>query len=171
MKKTKNTPNFIISLVLILIAVLFMGFIGDYYFDLNDDVLMKDMLSGAYTGAPEAHNIQMLYPISAFISMFYRVIRGFDWYGIFLCICQYMCVFLISYKALQVCTKLKHKILAALFVLFFSIGVIGAHFLFVQYTFTCGLLSATAAFLILIFPSLINLRSKACIGWPYSSIT
>ena len=149
MKKTKNTPNFIISLVLILIAVLFMGFIGDYYFDLNDDVLMKDMLSGAYTGAPEAHNIQMLYPISAFISMFYRVIRGFDWYGIFLCICQYMCVFLISYKALQVCTKLKHKILAALFVLFFSIGVIGAHFLFVQYTFTCGLLSATAAFLIL----------------------
>ena len=149
MKKTKNTPNFIISLVLILIAVLFMGFIGDYYFDLNDDVLMKDMLSGAYTGAPEAHNIQMLYPISAFISMFYRVVRGFDWYGIFLCICQYMCVFLISYKALQVCPKLKHKILATLFVMFFSIGVIGAHFLFVQYTFTCGILSATAAFLIL----------------------
>ena len=74
MKKTKNTYDFIISLLLTFIAVLFMGYIGDYFFDLNDDVLMKDMLSGAYTGAPEAHNIQMLYPISAFISMFYRVV-------------------------------------------------------------------------------------------------
>lgn len=83
MKKTKNTYDFIISLLLTFVAVLFMGYIGDYFFDLNDDVLMKDMLSGAYTGAPEAHNIQMLYPISAFISMFYRVVRGFDWYGFF----------------------------------------------------------------------------------------
>ena len=149
MKKTKNTYDFIISLLLTFIAVLFMGYIGDYFFDLNDDVLMKDMLSGAYTGAPEAHNIQMLYPISAFISMFYRVVRGFDWYGFFLCTCQYLCVFLISYKALKLSRKDEHKVLTALFVLVFSLGVIGAHFLFVQYTFTCGFLSATAAFLIL----------------------
>ena len=149
MKKTKNTYDFIISLLLTFIAVLFMGYIGDYFFDLNDDVLMKDMLSGAYTGAPEAHNIQMLYPISAFISMFYRVVRGFDWYGFFLCTCQYLCVFLISYKALKLSRKDEHKALTALFVLMFSLGVIGAHFLFVQYTFTCGFLSATAAFLIL----------------------
>ena len=149
MKKTNNTSNFIYSLAVVLVAVLFMGYVGDYFFDLNDDVLMKDMLSGAYTGAPEAHNIQMLYPISAFISMFYRAVRCVNWYGIFLCICQYLCVFLISYKALQTCAKNVRKIVTALFMLFFSLGVIGAHFLFVQYTFTCGLMSATAAFLIL----------------------
>ena len=149
MKKTNITSNFIISIVLVLIAVLFMGYVGDYFFDLNDDVLMKDLLSGAYSGAPEAHNIQMLYPISAIISLFYRAVRSIDWYGIFLCVCQYLCVFVISYKALKACRKLEHKILSALFVIFFALGVIGAHFLFVQYTFTCGFMSATAAFLIL----------------------
>ena len=56
MKKTNITSNFIISIVLVLITVLFMGYVGDYFFDLNDDVLMKDLLSGAYSGAPEAHN-------------------------------------------------------------------------------------------------------------------
>ena len=72
MKKTNITSNFIISIVLVLIAVLFMGYVGDYFFDLNDDVLMKDLLSGSYTGSPSAHNIQMLYPISLFISLLFN---------------------------------------------------------------------------------------------------
>ena len=70
MKKTSKISNFIISLVLVLVAVIFMGFIGDCWFEANDDVLIKDLLSGAYTGTPEAYNIQMLYPISFFFSIF-----------------------------------------------------------------------------------------------------
>jgi len=149
MKKANISSNLIISLAVVILAALFIGYSGDYFFDLNDDVLMKDMLSGAYTGVPEAHNIQMLYPISAFISLFYRAVRAFDWYGFFLCICQYMCVFLISHEALKIFKGIGHKVLTAMFVLFFALGVIGAHFLFIQYTFTCGLMSSTAAFLIL----------------------
>lgn len=149
MKKISIKSNFIYSLVLVLVVILFMGFVGDYFFDLNDDVLMKDLLSGAYTGTPEGHNIQMLYPISAVISLFYRVIRGADWYGIFLCICQYLSVFAVAYAGTKACNKSRQKLIVSLFVLLFSIGVIGSHFLFVQYTFTCGMMSAAAAFLIL----------------------
>lgn len=47
-----------------------LSFCFDFYYDLNDDVLMKDILAGVYTGVPEGHNIQMLYPISLFISLF-----------------------------------------------------------------------------------------------------
>lgn len=149
MKKISLRSNFIYSFVLVLVAILFMGYVGDYFFDLNDDVFIKDLISGAYTGSPEACNMQLLYPLSLVVSLFYRVARGLDWYGIFLCSVQYLCVFLISMEALRKTDGHRQKLITALFILLFSLGTIGSHFLFVQYTFTAGFMSATAAFLIL----------------------
>lgn len=130
------------------LVMLFNAIGGDYYFDLNDDVLMKDLLSGAYTGAAEGHNIQMLYPISALISVFYRISGALDWYGIFLCLLQALCVFIITCKVLEFAEDNKLWLLSLISIIFMMLGVVGAHFLFVQYTFTCGFLSATAAILI-----------------------
>ena len=141
--------NFIVSAILTLAIILMAGIIGDYYFDLNDDVLMKDILSGAYTGTPAGHNIQMLYPVSAVISLFYRGIRGLDWYGIFLCFCQYFCVFILIARGLSLNEDRLYKAHVAGCLFFFMLGAVGAHFLFVQYTFTCGFMSATALFLIM----------------------
>ncbi len=84
--KKENTVWAVGFCVLLFVA---LSFCFDFYYDLNDDVLMKDILAGVYTGVPEGHNIQMLYPISLFISLFYRVGRGLPWYGIFLCVCQF----------------------------------------------------------------------------------
>lgn len=141
--------NFIVSATLTLAIIVLAGIFGDYYFDLNDDVLMKDILAGVYTGTPAGHNIQMLYPISAFISLLYRVYRGLDWYGIFLCFCQYFCVFVILKRALSMSEDKLYKGYAAASIFFFMLGAVGAHFLFVQYTFICGLMSATAVVLIM----------------------
>ena len=149
MKKLRISPNFIASVLLTLAVLVFAGFLGDYYFDLNDDVLMKDILSGAYTGTPAGHNIQMLYPISAFIALLYRAYRGLDWYGIFLCACQYLCVFILLHRSLELCEDAITKVAVAFMESAFMLGVIGSHFIFVQYTFTCGFLSAVAVFLIL----------------------
>lgn len=80
----KKRENLILTVFLLLVVLVFAGIRYDYYFDLNDDVLMKDILAGVYTGDPEGHNIQMLWLISGFISLFYRVIRSLPWYGIFL---------------------------------------------------------------------------------------
>ena len=94
----KKYENWIIALAALAALVLFTGFKFDYFYDLNDDVLMKDILAGVYTGTPEGHNIQMLWLISAFISLFYRLAGGLPWYGIFLCVCHYGCFFLILKK-------------------------------------------------------------------------
>ncbi|WP_024867401.1 hypothetical protein [Butyrivibrio sp. FCS014] len=149
MKKTRISPNFIVSVLMTVAVVVFAGFFGDHYFDLNDDVLMKDILSGAYTGTPAGHNIQMLYPISAFIALLYRAAWSFDWYGIFLCTCQYLCVFIVFYRSLKLCSDNLLKVEVGAMELAFMLGAVGAHFLFVQYTFNCGFLSATAIFLIM----------------------
>lgn len=149
MEKRSQKTDYIISGLVLLLIILLAGIVGDYYFDLNDDVFMKDILSGAYTGVPESRNIQMLYPISLFISTFYKVVRGLDWYGIFLCVCQFFCIFLICKRTISFNKELKSKIVLAASVAIGILGTILPHLLFVQYTFTCGLLSATAAYIIL----------------------
>ncbi len=118
-----------------------VGLLYDYFFDLNDDVLMKDILSGAFTSMPEAHNIQMLYPISYVISRFYKLARSVDWYGLFLLICQYF-----SVTVLIVHFSEKKLLRKAGLLLFFS-GFLMGHLVIVQYTFTVALLCATAAIL------------------------
>ncbi|MBP3814210.1 MAG: hypothetical protein ILA12_06100 [Butyrivibrio sp.] len=149
MKKRSIDFNFIASAILTLLVILAAAFIGDFYFDLNDDVLMKDILSGAYTGVPEGHNIQMLYPVSAFIALLYRVYRGLDWYGIFLCTIQFGCVFIILHRVTRLCEDKLAKAVSTFFFFLFFLGGILSHFVFVQYTFTVGFMSATAAFLIM----------------------
>ncbi|WP_022752691.1 hypothetical protein [Butyrivibrio fibrisolvens] len=134
----------ITAVIMLQIAALF-----DYYFDLNDDVLMMDILSGSYTGTPAAHNIQMLYPISALISLFYRLFKGADVYGIFLCICQYGCMFLIFRRTLDLIDNKMSRIVAVIFEVVFAIGCIMGHFVYVQYTFIVAMMAGTAAFLVI----------------------
>ena len=59
----KNKNRILAAGFVILIAVV-IGIAFDYYYHLNDDMLMKDLTSGMYTGRPEGYNIQMLFPIT-----------------------------------------------------------------------------------------------------------
>ncbi|MCR5670081.1 MAG: hypothetical protein K6G10_03675 [Butyrivibrio sp.] len=149
MEKKHLRKSFITAGLMTLAIIVIAGFAGDYYFDLNDDVVMKDILSGAFTGTPAGHNIQMLYPVSAFISLFYRVFRGADWYGIFLCVCQYLCVFILFFRTHRIIRDVSLRVEALAMEFFLVLGVVGTHLLYIQYTYTCGFLSAIAAFLII----------------------
>ena len=144
--KTGQKKNKIIAFLFSAVLCVVIGIFFDYYYDLNDDVLMKDILAGVYTGVPEGHNIQMLYPISLFLSLFYRILRTVPWYGIFLCLCQFGSIFLITERLLTFAENRIKK--AALLLL--EAGMITALILkelvFVQYTVTCTLLAAAAAF-------------------------
>ena len=149
MKKLRLHKSIIVSALAVLAVILLTAAFGDYFFDLNDDVLMKDILSGAYTGTPEGHNIQMLYPVSFFIACLYKTGINADWYGIFLCFCQYLCMFIIGKRIFDYSIDLKKGILYVVSLVAVVLGFYWPHLLYVQYTVVCGLLSATAAFLIL----------------------
>ena len=143
----KKYENRIIAVALVLFLGVIIGIRYDYYYDLNDDVTMKDIMSGVYTGEPEGHNIQMLYPLSLFISLLYRILPNAPVYGAVLCLCQYGCIWLIVNRSLAFKNNTPAK--------WFLAGVEGIvifvlcleHLVFVQYTVTCSLLAATAAFL------------------------
>lgn len=143
----KQKENHIWALGLSILLCAVIGIFFDYYYDLNDDVLIKDILAGVYTGTPEGRNIQMLFPLSFFISLFYRVAREVPWYGIFLCLCHFGSIYLITERLLGFFKKRAVKAV----VLFLEAAVVVSLFVrelvFTQYTVTCTLLTAAAAFL------------------------
>ena len=77
--------NWIIAVGAVAVLGVFAALRFDYYYDLNDDVTIKDLMAGVYTGEPEGHNIQILYPLSLAVSLVYRVFPRMPVYGIFLC--------------------------------------------------------------------------------------
>ena len=153
----KKKENCILTLLFLGILLLVSAIRYDYYFDLNDDVLMKDILAGIYTGDPEGHNIQMLWLISALISVFYRVVRVLPWYGLFLCFCHFLSIGLIVHRSLLLTEQMeafgkKIRLLKGfLFLteLFFALSFLMPHLVCAQYTVTCSMLAAAAAFLFL----------------------
>lgn len=147
-RKKIISQNQIIAAFFIILLGIVIAFRFDYYYDLNDDLVMKDIVAGVYTGTPDGHNIQMLYPISWLISLCYRIIRPISWYGIFIMGCQFGCLFLIAGRTARYFESVWSKCAAVAV----ELVVIGAFFLyelvFTQYTVTAALLGATAAFLL-----------------------
>ncbi len=139
--------DFALALGATALLALFVGLRFDYFYDLNDDVLMKDILSGAYTGTPEGRNIQMLWGISFPLSLLYRMAGTLPWYGLFLCACHYGCFFLILRRSLSFAQTLRGKALLGVVEGMLFGGLFLSHLVFAQYTLTCTLLGAAAAFL------------------------
>lgn len=143
----KKQENFIWTGFLLLILMIIVGFTYDYYYDLNDDVLMKDILAGVYTGIPQGHNIQMLWPVSAFISLLYHLGRGLPCYGLFLCVCQYGSIALVVNRSLSFCRTIWGKGLLIFTEGLLALGLLLNQLVCVQYTITCTMLASAAAFL------------------------
>lgn len=145
----KKHENCIIAVGFLAILLFFTAFRYDFTYDLNDDVLMKDILSGVYTGVPESRNIQMLYPLSLLISAIYRLFPTAPVYGVFLCVCQFGCFYLIVKRSLYFRKSIGSKLFLALCELIIVTGLFLYHLIFIQYTVTSALLASTAAFLFL----------------------
>ena len=143
----KKNENHLLTLLGLLLLALFAGIRYDYYYDLNDDVLMKDILAGVYTGVPEGHNIQMLWPVSAFISLLYKLAPNLPCYGLFLCACQYGSIGLILCRSLSFCEKRWSKVLVSIVEIVLAAGLMLTPLIAVQYTITCTMLASGAAFL------------------------
>lgn len=137
---------------------IFLTLCFDFTYALNDDTALKDILSGTYTGVPEAHNIQMLYPLSFCISLFYKLIPGVPWLGVFLCAAQFGAVYVIAVAILRdqaargggrvqekrILTDSTKDLLTALCIALSFLLLFSTELVFIQYTVTSGFLMAAA---------------------------
>lgn len=120
----------------------------DFYYDLNDDVLIKDILSGVYSGTPDGHTMQLLYPLGLLLSLAYRGL-SIPVFGVFLVLCQFGSIWVIGFRTAQRCRKWQSRLLALAAEGAFFAAAFGAHLVFLQYTITAGMLAAAAIFWLL----------------------
>ena len=84
----EKVSNILVSLLVVLGIYAVGAYFFDFFYDLNDDMVIKDILSGAYTGTPDGHTNQMLYPLGLILGFFYQVLPKAPVFGIFLCTCM-----------------------------------------------------------------------------------
>lgn len=137
---------------LTLLLVLFLAIQYDYYYDLNDDTMIKDILSGAYTGTPSGYCVQMLYPLAWVIALFYRAIPTVPWYGLFLCLCQFGVFALITLRLLCMMRSTGTRLMALAAVGSLVPGLFLRELVIIQYSVTSGICMAGAVFLFLTTP-------------------
>lgn len=140
--------------------LIFMGFlIGclavrfDFYYDLNDDTAIRDILSGRYTGVPSGYCIQMLYPLGWLIAAAYGAIREISWYGLFLCLCQFGVLALIGWRLMAVTKKAVWQLLLLLLEGLLALGIMGRELVIVQYSVTSAVCMAGALFWFMTTPA------------------
>ena len=142
----KKKCNMFFAFGVLILAMVFLFGRFDIYYDLNDDVMIKDILAGIYMGTPETRNMQMLYPLSFLLAVLYHVIPIIPWYGVLLLGSQLVCLYLIAKRCMAFCAKTYGKIMMAVTILLVWAGLFLYRFVFLQYTVTAGILVATALF-------------------------
>ena len=142
-----NRTSLVNILLALCIALITWGIVAvgfDFFYDLNDDVLIKDILSGAYTGTPSGYNNQMMYPISVLIAGLYRLIPSVPWYGIMLMGGLAASVTIIAYRLLCYTINIWIKLAMSVFAIVFILGVYLDEITNMTYTVVSAML-ATAA--------------------------
>lgn len=138
--------NIILSLLVLLGVYAVSAYCFDFFYDLNDDMVIKDILSGAYTGKPEGHTNQMLYPLGAVLGLFYQVLPKAPVFGFFVCGCMGLCVAMISYRMQGFFKNIRVKYAADVLLVFVFLGLMLWELVYVQYSVVCGILAGTACF-------------------------
>ena len=136
-----------LAIALIIWGIVAIGF--DFFYDLNDDVLIKDILSGAYTGTPSGYNNQMMYPISVLIAGLYRMIPSVPWYGIILMGGLATCVSIIVYRLLCYTLNIWIKLAMSIFTVVFILGVYLDETTNMTYTVVSAMLATAACIWVL----------------------
>ena len=126
-----------------LTAVLTAIFFG-YSYASNDDVMLRNIANGTYSGTPDAHMIYIMYPLGVLFATLYRILPIVEWYDVFSVGIHYLCWFLIllrvtylgKQKSIRICYGL---VTAAILIVFDLQYLIMGH-----YTVLAGVIASTA---------------------------
>lgn len=142
----------------VLVMGVILSFSFRYFYDLNDDVLIKDILSGMYKGHPSPMNNQILVPLGFLICIFYRFAPAVPWYGLFLILFQYGSIVIIVDRSLELLLpKMRRlRIVTSVSESALLISVMLSHMFNLQYTYTVAMMAGAAVMWILASDSFVT---------------
>lgn len=137
MSKLKIPVSKYLCPLILLLAMLLAGKSCPQIFYLNDDLMIRKILNGTYTGTPDGHAVYMLYPLTGFLALLYKVLPAVPWFELFLSGCIWCCMFLIA-------EKFHNKIAGMIFVL----AAFLPFYVYRHYTVVAAVVAAAAVFLL-----------------------
>lgn len=147
-EKLKKRREWLVPAGMVMLVGIICMCTGGFYFSSNDDALLADILSGAYSGKPDAHDIYHLYPLSFLLSLLYKIAPTVSWYGAFLVLAQLVCLYLVGRRCMEFAQNFWGKTAAAAAGILFCAALLMSELRLLQYTMTSGILAATAVFLL-----------------------
>ncbi len=145
-KDKENITNRLIATAMVLLFFLTVSLRYDFYYELNDDMVIADILSGKYTGVPEARTNQLLYPLGWLLSFGYGILPQVPVYPLFLTLCLGGSLWMIYYRSLSLFYKKKTKIGCISLLLVLSLVLMTPRLVLTQYTAVSGILVAASCF-------------------------
>ncbi len=88
--------EYVLSAIFTLCAMSLISTQFTYLCDTNDDVLMRNIVSGMYTGTPDAHLVYIMYPLGCILKACYGLSAKIAWYDGFMIGLHYICWFLLA---------------------------------------------------------------------------
>ncbi len=122
------------ALAMLLIMVV-IGILWPPYFYLNDDIAMRSILSGAYTGIPDGHAVYMKYPLTGVLAFCYFLMPQIPWMDLFFAGCIWICMCLFA-------NRFPDQWMGG----FLAIVVFLPFYLSMHYTIVAALVAAVAVF-------------------------
>ena len=151
--------DYIFALVVTAVVAVLITIKFGYIYSTNDDVMLKNIISGNFTGTPESHVINIMY-ISGLIGQFlYNLFPQVSWYDLFMIGLHYLCWFLLVVRIGQQCKKKKTKTIVMLLFMLLLVAVDLKYMVLHQYTILTMQLVSVSVFWIL--------TSRVCQGLEY----
>lgn len=147
-RKTEKWLDRLLPVLLVIILYFVCVHRGGFFYSSNDDSLLTDILSGSYSGRPDAHDIYHIYPLAAVFAFLYKILPEVPWYGGGLVLTQFVCLYLVSHRCIKFARTWKGKLVSSILALSFSVVLFLSETQMIQYTMTSALLAATAIFLL-----------------------
>ena len=120
-----------------------MGFV----YAIADDVIMRDIASGAFTGMPDGHLIFVQYALGWLISRLYLINRSVDWYGFFMAGALFLSLAAILYRGLAAEKSLRWKCVYSVGAMGVTLTALVAHAAQFEWTISAASLGAAALYL------------------------
>lgn len=120
-----------------------------FVYAIADDVIMRDIASGAFTGTPDGHLIFIQYVLGFLISRCYVLQPQVDWYGFFMAGALFLALAAVLYRGYAADWGRKAKLCYSVCVLGLFFIVLGFHAAQFEWTISAAALGTAALYLYL----------------------
>lgn len=155
-KKTRRDNNKVVRYILILLMLFFYSLFivlrFNPVFPRIDDIKMRWIISGAYTGEGSSYALFIKYPLAYIIMLLYKWIPNIPWYGGIFIVIHVFCLFVIISRVLRMfsISKITHVLFSsAMIILIFSFFNI-ENIVLLEYTSLAALTGSTAIFTLIV---------------------